>query len=294
MKACCYAAFAAVLAASAVQVVSGGEREICRGEAPSVSPDGRQLAFMRLDGHRYAVHVRNIQDGTERQASQAGFKAIGPRWRADGALAYSAGNETKSAYLARNDKTGWNIYLAKDGRTEKLTSGRVRHTCPSFGPDGSLYFVSDATDGADTASIQRRDASGGFSTCVPSADPRAMFGDPSVSPDGRRLLRAEAGAYHRPWRIVVSPVDDGVKRTFLTGVNMAAYAPAWSPDGRRIAFTGCREGDDGWQVYLMSADGGGMVRVAKGRNPAFAPDGATLYYDRDGRIWSIEIGGEAQ
>ncbi len=41
MKACCYAAFAAVLAASAVQVVSGGEREICRGEAPRVSPDGR-------------------------------------------------------------------------------------------------------------------------------------------------------------------------------------------------------------------------------------------------------------
>ncbi len=268
------------------------EREVCRGEAPSVSPDGRSIAFMRLDDHRYAVYVRSIQDGAERRASPPGFKAIDPRWRADGALAYSAGNETKSAYVARNDKTGWNIDASKDGRIEQLTSGRVRHTCPSFGPDGTLYFVSDVTDGADAASIQRREVSGGFSVCVPSAKPRAMFGDPSVSPDGRLLLRAEAYAYNRPWQIVVSPMGEKEKRTFLTGADMAAYAPAWSPDGRWIAFTGYREGDDGWHIYFMSADGSGMSRVAKGCNPAFAPDGTTLYYDRDGRIWTIDMGGD--
>ena len=270
------------------------EREICRGESPSVSPDGRSIAFMRLDDRRYSVYVRGLTDGVERRVSQAGFQAIGPKWRGDGALVYSAGNETKSAYLARNDKTGWNIYASKDGKIKQLTSGRVRHTCPSFGPDGALYFVSDTTDGADAASIQRRDASGGFSICVLSAKPRAMFGDPCVSPDGQLLLRAEAYAYNRPWQIVVSPVGEGDKRTFLTGADMAAYAPAWSPDGRRIVFTGYREGDDGWHIYFMSADGSGMSRVAKGRNPTFAPDGTTLYYDRDGRIWSIDMGDDLQ
>ena len=75
---------------------------------------------------------------------------------------------------------------------------------------------------------------------------------------------------------------------------MAAYAPAWSPDGKTIAFTGCREGDDGWQIYLMPSEGGTMTRLAKGKNPSFAPNGRTVVYDRDGEICVAQVGEGAE
>ena len=53
--------------------------------------------------------------------------------------------------------------------------------------------------------------------------------------------------------------------------------------------------DDGWHVYLMPAKAGGsMKRFAKGKNPSFAPDGRTVFYDRDGEIFMSQImeGGE--
>lgn len=278
-----------VVATVATLAVSAQETRICRGESAAVSPDGCSLAFMRLEDHHFRVLVRNLRTGAEAGVPFGPGQTIMPRWRKDGAIVFTAANETKSAFAARNDQTGWNLHLFRNGRIEKLTSGRIRETCASFAPDGSLYFVADATDGQDIPSIVRMGVDGRRETAVALPKAPCMFGDPSVSPDGRLLLRAEAEQYNRPWRIVVSPVTNGVERTYLTPMTMAAYAPTWSPDGKSIAFTGCREGDDGWYVYLMPAKGGEMKRVEKGKNPAFAPDGLAVFYDRGGEIFMAQL-----
>lgn len=275
-------------------VADGREIRLCRGEAAAVSPDGGSVAFMRLVDRRFRVFVRDIRSGAESEVPSGPGQAIVPRWRKDGALVFTAANETKSAFAARHDATGWNLYLYRDGRVEKLTSGRIRETCPSFAPDGSLYFVADATDGKDRPCIARLTADGRRETAVTLASAVCLFGDPSVSPDGTRLLRAEAEQYNQPWRIVVSPVGETHARAYLTPKDMVAYAPAWSPDGKTVAFTGCREGDDGWQIYLMPSEGGTMTRLAKGKNPSFAPNGRTVVYDRDGEICVAQVGEGAE
>jgi len=53
---------------------------------------------------------------------------------------------------------------------------------------------------------------------------------------------------------------DGSGATRLT--EYAAYWPAWSPDGTKLAFHGRRPGDgDGWDIYTINADGSGVTRL---------------------------------
>jgi Tol biopolymer transport system component len=74
-----------------------------------------------------------------------------------------------------------------------------------------------------------------------------------------------------------------------------AQEPAWSPDGRRIAFASaadpwtspCRGG-----LWVMNADGKGAHQIAaKGRNPDWSPDGSKLAFDVSGNIAVADANG---
>ena len=64
--------------------------------------------------------------------------------------------------------------------------------------------------------------------------------------------------------------------------------PAWSPDGRAIAFDrriGRRPGDLGvnaslFEIYVMNADGSGQRRLARGTRPLWSPDGRKIAFSR--------------
>ena len=59
---------------------------------------------------------------------------------------------------------------------------------------------------------------------------------------------------------------------FLTGHDSDSFAPTWSPDGRRIAFISNRDGPD--QLFVMHADGTGVVRLTSGNTERDTPDWA--------------------
>lgn len=57
--------------------------------------------------------------------------------------------------------------------------------------------------------------------------------------------------------------------------------PAWSPDGKRLAFTRTTDARNSFQIYVMRADGTGLRRIARGRfdsSPAWSPDGRWIAY----------------
>ena len=62
--------------------------------------------------------------------------------------------------------------------------------------------------------------------------------------------------------------------------------PAWSPDGRRIAYQSTRDGRD--NVYVMDVESGAVRRLTDGRGfsgyPSWSPDGSWIAFDssRDG------------
>ena len=64
-----------------------------------------------------------------------------------------------------------------------------------------------------------------------------------------------------------------------------ADEPAWSPDGKRVAFHARAGG-----VYVLEEGADEARFVAEGRRPAWSPDG-TLTFVHDGSIYRLEPGG---
>jgi TolB protein len=65
--------------------------------------------------------------------------------------------------------------------------------------------------------------------------------------------------------------------------------PAWSPDGRRIAFVSRRDGHS--HIYVMRADGTGSRRVTDSTpdddGPTWSPDGRRIAFSRVGDLFAI-------
>jgi TolB protein len=62
-------------------------------------------------------------------------------------------------------------------------------------------------------------------------------------------------------------------------------APAWSPDGKQIAFVRKHVGAD-QDIFLMDADGSGTTPITSGSGqdyrPTWSPDGTHIAFERDG------------
>jgi len=65
------------------------------------------------------------------------------------------------------------------------------------------------------------------------------------------------------------------------GARATDWAPAWSPDGKWLAFARSTDGRRSFHVYVMRADGSGVRQLTHGRfdeSPAWSPDGRWIAY----------------
>ena len=75
---------------------------------------------------------------------------------------------------------------------------------------------------------------------------------------------------------------DGRGQQRLTSDPAVDGRPAWSPDGRKIAFTRRVYGVDEWQIYVMNADGSSQRRLTRGYihfSVVWSPDGRKMLFE---------------
>jgi Tol biopolymer transport system component len=91
---------------------------------------------------------------------------------------------------------------------------------------------------------------------------------------------------------------DGKNVIRITDNPASDSAPAWSPDGARIAFSSDRTGNP--DVHVMSAAGADVRRLtedpARDYNPAWSPGGDLVVFyrdkgDRNDQVWVREVDG---
>ncbi len=113
-------------------------------------------------------------------------------------------------------------------------------------------------------------------------------GSTAVSPDGSRVAyvvrHAEMGGDTSRYvsQIWVASADGSANRQFTRGPG-SATSPAFSPHGRRLAFTADRGGDDAKpQVWILPLDGGEAWRLTDAPEGvvsfAWSPDGSRIAY----------------
>lgn len=137
-----------------------------------------------------------------------------------------------------------------------------------WAPGGARLVFWDHTDGWMLWAVDPAD---GTRACLTSpGDNRCA----AFSPDGRQLawMRGDEG-------LCLRSLPDGPVRV-LSAKGHRDLAPAWSPDGRWIAFEHIQATDDAAPsgIYLVRPDGSGERFLAAGGDPAWAPGGTGLLY----------------
>lgn len=167
----------------------------------------------------------------------------------------------------------------------------------AWSPDGDqIVFAANQDDDLDLFII---DSDGGSATKLFDTDDRNES-QPSFSPDGNYVAFTSSDLDGLNSEIYVMPlvsrsVNEDDQSVSLDAVDLPAdnpnlcqitdaprnsFSPAWSPDGRHIAFISNRNDANETDLFVMNADGSVEVLISEGDgpldneyNPTWSPDG---------------------
>jgi len=232
---------------------------------PVWSPGGSWIAFVRQTGTETHIYIMDADGGSQRPLTTGPGRAASPAWSPDGRqIAFTATRSGPSQIAAvRSDGT----------RRRDLAPAPHDQRAPAWSPDGRLIaFLSNTSGGyfdlyavgADGRNLRR----------VPTPAPSLQ---PDVTefvwlPDGRLAYTNRSGLAQEG--ITVTTVGGAEHRYLGSG-----SAPAWSPDGRRLAFVVSHAGAP--EIYVRSA-AGKAVRLSDPNlacvRPAWSPDGRRIAF----------------
>jgi serine/threonine-protein kinase len=174
------------------------------------------------------------------------------------------------------------IYDVATGRSTKLTLDG-NNDLPVWTPDGERIVFVRSTQGQEKQVMFWKPVDGsGESELLHSSEYYLFLG--SWSPNGKVLsffeIRPTTGA-----DILTLTVEGPREPELIVGTEATEWAPAFSPDGRWIAYTSDRDGK--FQVYVRPYPDNDWVRQISddfGEEPVWSPKGDELFY-RNGDKW---------
>jgi serine/threonine protein kinase/sugar lactone lactonase YvrE len=272
---------------------------------PSLSPDGRMVAFVDDSHETSQIWVKPLAEGDPVQITSGEASASNPRWSPKG----------DQIVFERSPKGIWSVPPLGGAPRQILQGG----SCPSFFPDAerlvfdrgprlwtaridgsdahrvegvpdnfySFYLNHCATvspDGQWLAYFQPQSGPHGDYWLIPASGgtPRRLTSDMSFgggvvfSRDGRSVIVSSARAGSQTlWRI---PIDGSPPEPLTTGAG-EDLEPALSADGRTLLYSNARSSHG---IMLFDPRSGATRQVLERRahtnGPVFSPDGSRIAF----------------
>ena len=259
-------------------------------QTPVWSPDGRRIAyFSRRDGNKDLYVVSADGSRQRRLARDASFATLA--WSPDG---------RKIAFVHNRDGTDGVYVVNADGGGQRRLARKGN--APAWSPDGrKIAFVSGSriyvmnADGSEHLALTKP-----IVGRIPSL---------AWSPDGRKLaFLHEGGCGQFCFNLYVVGSDGSGMRNLTSKLAPGGHPgagpasdPAWSPDGRKLAFVRLNA-SVGSPIYVVKADGSGLLRLTRNpaldADPTWSPDGRRIAFasERDGNseVYVMNANGSGQ
>ncbi|MGH9943162.1 MAG: amidohydrolase family protein [Pyrinomonadaceae bacterium] len=213
---------------------------------PAVSPDGKLLSFLRRDRLKTVLYLREIESGREWPVFDNLTRDQQETWSVFGAY---------PGYSWTPD--GRSIVLSAHGKFIRIDVGSKTATPIPFTAHvaqkvtQAVRFAQKVAPERDTTKLLRWAARHGE---------RVIY-----SALGKLYVKEDAAAAPRP----------------LLNTNYLEYAPAYSPDGKRLAYVTWSDAEKG-AVWVANSDGTNAAKITKiadqYANPVFSPDGTKVAY----------------
>lgn len=228
---------------------------------PSWGPDGRWLVYESntRDGYR-DIYRLDRSTGRVRPLTndpEGNFRpVVSPR--GDWVVFGSSRDSVSELYRMRPDGSA----------QERITRTPRDEWGARWSSDGGLLaFLSDR-DGSDRVYLSYPDGQGVRRLSDEPHDPHVMEDEPAWAPRGFGIAWVRR-TQNEPSRILIRDVTNGFRGEVRARGLGSLDDPAWSPDGRYLAFTLTR--GDSAQVYVARADGSRPTRVTHGPGPNWYP-----------------------
>jgi tricorn protease len=269
------------------------------GYEGSYSPDGTKLAYVPLPrgfnawkryrgGMATPIWIANLSDSAIEKVPREDSNDFNPMW--------STENPERVYFLS--DRNGPITLFAYNTKTKKVTE-LIRNNgldikSASAGPDAIVYEQFGALNLFDPKSGKTRQINVTISGDMPAL--RAKYEkvtnritNVAISPTGARAVFEARGD------IISVPAEKGDARNLTNSTGVAERDPAWSPDGKWIAYFSEESGE--YALHLRDQKGVGEVKkINLGNPPSFfysptwSPDSKKIAYsDKRLNIWYVDI-----
>ena len=267
---------------------------------PRISPDGNLAVFTqhRIDPKKEKKHsnlwVVTTNNGEPRQFTHGDQSDTRPRFRSDG---------TQIAFLSnRSDENQAQIYLVPvdGGEAQRLTDLEGTIEAFEWSPNGDSLLLQFRAKDPDQIEREKDETKKELGVVCRHIT-RVFFKQDAIGflPQAR-------------WHLLVVDAHTGETQQLTEGDVCDECDPAWSPDGKMIAFCSNRTQDpdldpDAADLFTIPVAGGAMKKiptpVGPKWSPSFSPDGAWLaYFGHEGkgrdwkqtRLWIVPSGGDGE
>ena len=290
-----------------VPALGGSARQLTEfGSRPAWSPDVSTIAFQSQQIVDFAAAPSGVpapssiwtvssQGGNPTPLTQAGEPVGGhgsPSWSPDG---------KRVLFSASNPDSIWSVSISgKD--LKQVVANTQLISDPVYSSDGqSVYFGSSRELNFSLSRIEVSPATG---EPLGEAEQLITTGNMpirhlSISADGKRLAYTVVSNVDRLWTVPITSTSTeaaGPPMPLTSDTSFRKGLPAYSPDGRKLAFAEFVAGSPG-QIWLMDADGKNQAQLTldphQHTSPSWFPESDKVAFltDHGGRasLKSVEV-----